>query len=134
MYLFVSPLSGMLSHTVGAEEPGSPELEVGVIEEAKREDELRRPVPGRGGRGGVGLADLVVSLGFEGLGDGAADEVLVDNEGLRERDLGPGGQRTSLSISMAIGRAELGVGGFELCGRMEGAERGELVPASVLGC
>ena len=68
------------------------ELGSGVMEGAKREDVLRRPVPGRGGSGGAGLLDLL-SFALNGFGDAAAEEVLVDTEGLRERDfgmLGPG--------------------------------------------
>ena len=104
------------------------------MEGAKREEELRRPVPGSGGSGGVWLVDLVASFDFGGLGDGAADEVLVDREGLRERGFVIVAQKPSASMSMAVGSTELGVGGLEVCGRLDGAERGEFVVVSGLCC
>lgn len=107
--------------------------EFGSLGEAllpKSADPERRPVPvpvpGRGGSVGVDVLffDLVPLC----LGEGTADEWLVERDGLREFDLA-GLAGASESISMAvkgtIGAGGGGVGGFTVGVGIGGTERGE---------
>ena len=103
----------------------------------KRVELESRPVPGRGGS--VGVDVIFFDFAPVCLGEGTAEELTVDTDGLREAfaDLA-GFVGASESISIAAAGAVVpgsGVGGFTVGVGIGGTERGEsTLAADFCGC